>query len=79
MAAEPFDCSLCQRRIGKNRTHFVVGAEPKVVCINCMENRHSHAVLYPGCQETWHDTFDHGLMVATRGGARRIIGEAVTA
>lgn len=72
-SAEPLDCHVCRRRIGKRRTHFMTEAGPFPVCGRCLDARHTHAQLYPDCPAAWHTMHDHGLVFATRAAAHHII------
>ena len=52
-------CTLCGRRIGKTRGHFVFPHRRAVICVRCVLDRRTHAILYPYCPHTWHDCSDH--------------------
>jgi hypothetical protein len=75
MTIELFDCVVCQRRIGPQRTHYITETN-KVVCGDCCvftmkSTTPAHAQLYPDCPVDWHDLWDHQFMHATsRAGAR---------
>ena len=68
--AQPMNCHLCQRQIGKARTHFVTESGP-VVCSRCLEDRRTHGQLYPGCTIRWHGPQDHGVTHASAAYVRR--------
>ena len=77
-APPPLDCDWCGRRIGRRRWHRIV-AGAFVICLRCADRRgrELHGALYPHCSESWHDLGDHALLLATRGGAWRVlIGES---
>lgn len=71
---EPLDCHACGRRIGRDRRHSIVRGS-FVLCMACMEIKNLHAVYHPDCPVPWHDMFDHGSILATRGGANRVLDE----
>jgi hypothetical protein len=73
-AAEPLNCDVCARRIGKNRTHYLT--EPgSVLCVRCIAKRQTHGLLYPipHCRTSRHGMFDHAVVFATRAAANHII------
>nr|ABP46366.1 hypothetical protein Mflv_3895 [Mycolicibacterium gilvum PYR-GCK] len=67
----PFDCALCDTRIGRDRPHLIVGTN--TVHIRCAEQRSAHNTIYPDCHIRWHDVWDHPLQTATRGGADQLL------
>lgn len=71
--AQPFNCHLCNRRIGARRTHMLSDAGPFVLCIGCYSARDTHHRLYPNCPVAWHDMHDHGTKFATRAAARQLL------
>lgn len=74
MKAPPHFCALCQRRIGRDRTHFIpIAAPPCVVCGTCFSDPRTHAELWPDCPAAWHDPADHGTHAATRAAAHQIL------
>jgi hypothetical protein len=64
-------CHLCQRQIGRRRTHCVTESGP-IVCARCLGDKASHARLYPKCGKRWHDAHDHGVVFASRAAAQCI-------
>ncbi len=79
-AAEPFDCAVCGRRIGKTNTHYITETR-KVLCPRCSvyamkSTTPAHAQLYPDCPVAWHDLWDHTFTSATRAGARWMLAQA---
>jgi hypothetical protein len=70
--APAFECARCARRIGKRRTHYLVGAG-RVVCALCLERPH-HAGLFPDCGKDWHDVLDHLVTSGTRAGVAAHLG-----
>jgi hypothetical protein len=79
--APPFDCVECRRRIGKTRTHMLIGypdqaSTDRLLCIRCAEApaRQLHPKYYPDCEVHWHDLYDHGMAHATRAGAASLLG-----
>jgi hypothetical protein len=74
MTAEPLNCDMCRRHIGKTATHYVTEAGP-LLCTRCISKRQTHSLLYPipHCRRLWHDMFDHGVVFASRAAANHII------
>ena len=71
--AEPLHCSLCRRRIGRDRLHLIAADTdpPQILCSLCFGHRQTHDKLYPDCMHRWHDAADHGVIFASRVGAHR--------
>lgn len=36
-AAPPFDCAMCNKRIGKERTHWQIKNRPGLICAACLD------------------------------------------
>lgn len=78
--APPLNCAECGQRIGKTRSHYLLGyPEPssadRLLCGPCMlGGKRLHAKYYPDCPAAWHDLFDHGGASATRTAAARTLG-----
>lgn len=77
--APAFDCVICARRIGKNRSHHLINypdvTADRVLCSRCMlDTRRLHARFYPACGERWHDLHDHPSGSATRAAAAQLLG-----
>jgi hypothetical protein len=49
-----------------------------VLCLACMDKRAMHARFFPECHNPWHDVYDHGLTLATRPSAWRVLPNPVT-
>ncbi|WP_084792650.1 hypothetical protein [Mycobacterium sp. E136] len=69
-------CHLCGHHIGARRTHYIV-RRSFVLCATCLEGRPAHDKMHPDCPQRWHDLFDHEVRLATRGGAWRVLQEAL--
>ena len=70
--APQFECSFCERVIGKTRTIYLVEGN-RAVCSRCL-TRAAHAKLFPRCQERWHDAIDHLESSGTRAGIACVLG-----
>jgi hypothetical protein len=70
--APPFDCHRCARRIGKDRTHYLLDTG-RVICCRCL-TKPAHARLYPDCPHAWHDPLDHLDAAGTRAGIAATLG-----
>lgn len=74
-AAEPFDCTICGRRIGKTASLYAIGPGPvtedRLICSKHIgDTRQLHGRFHPDCPVDWHDLHDHPLMSGTRAGMR---------
>ncbi len=74
-AAEPFDCAICGRRIGKTASHYAIGPGPvtedQIICSKHVgDTRHLHGQFHPDCPVGWHDLHDHPTVAGTRAGLR---------
>jgi hypothetical protein len=77
-AAEPFDCHVCHKHIGKTRVHYETLHPPHVViCGRCRwpdkfsVSRRIHAELFGDCPHgPEHSVWDHSFSSGTRAGTR---------
>jgi hypothetical protein len=73
--APQFECSLCQRVIGKSRPVILrEDCGNRVLCARCDLAPGTHAKLYPDCPVRWHDTGDHHAVFGTRAGVAMRLG-----
>lgn len=74
----PLHCESCSRRIGRQRTHYVVNTSPPcVLCGRCIGLQRAHARLWPECPHLWHDAWDHAMVSASRAAANRRLVDGI--
>lgn len=72
--APPLDCAACGRTISKRRGHNLT-EDRRVLCGRCLDDKATHALLWPTCVKDWHDAYDHTPSVAgTRAGVAAALG-----
>jgi hypothetical protein len=76
LTKEPFNCAVCQRRIGKTSTHYLTPALPtQPICVRCLLGKDTHARLYPQCEHRWHRVQDHKQVRFCTRAAARLVAE----
>ena len=68
-------CTLCRRRIGRNRLHLLPANNAYVICGRCADRPDAHERLHPDCPARWHDGHDHITRLATRAAATHLLKE----
>lgn len=52
-----YNCQTCEKQISP--TGHYITKDHHVLCFECTDTPALHSHLWPDCEETWHDPWDH--------------------
>jgi DNA-directed RNA polymerase subunit RPC12/RpoP len=71
---EKYNCQTCQKQIPPNG-HYIT-RDHYVLCFECTDTPALHSHLWPECEDTWHDPWDHiRYLLASRAATAHILSE----